>query len=67
MFTRLLFPCVGCGRKRASAAKQAHDALAFETAMNNYPRLLNAENKLWDRLYTKLLQRYRASYDAVNN
>lgn len=45
---------VGCGRKRNVERKRAVEALLM-----NYPR--NADMKLWDKLFTKLQQRYRAN------
>jgi len=57
----------GCGRKRASTSSEDQSISDFEKAMNNFPRLLNAESKLWDRLYAKLQQRYnKKQYDYAN-
>lgn len=30
--------------------------------MDDFPRLLNVENKLWDRLYAKLQRRYNKKH-----
>ena len=58
---------LGCGRKRASTSSEDQSISDFEKAMNNFPRLLNAESKLWDRLYAKLQQRYnKKQYDYAN-